>query len=149
MSSVVVQHRNTGRANSKEIDSGQSGRQEMLREPAAHANLSNFVAYQNISRFVDQFQIAHDPDTRKRLQTLLLEELNRFGFNAEQLQRVQQRIRECKVRIDQHERLINKARINGHNVAAAERVLKNLMELQEVFWSYHQVVLEALNRSKL
>lgn len=105
--------------------------------------MHEFVSEQNISRFVDQFQIAHDPYTRKTLQKLLLEEWNRFGFNSALLERIQRRIEECKSRIDQHERLIHKARLKGHNVAAAERVLNNLIELQEIFWSYHQVVLEA------
>jgi hypothetical protein len=111
--------------------------------------MHEFVGEQNISRFIDQFQIAHDAQTRQTLQKLLLEEENRFGFNSEQLERIQQRISECKARIDQHERLIHKARINGHNVAVAERVLNNLIELQEIFWSYHQVIVEAVNRSKL
>jgi hypothetical protein len=33
--------------------------------------------------------------------------------------------------------------------ATSERVLNNLIEVQEIFWSYHQVVLEAVNRDKL
>jgi hypothetical protein len=121
------------------------------REPPArwYPSMHELVGEQNISRFVDEFQTAHDANTRLTLKKLLLEEENKFAFNSEQLVRIQQRINECKARIDLQERLIHKARIKGHNVAAAERVLDNLVELQEIFWSHHQVVLEAVNRSKL
>jgi hypothetical protein len=114
-----------------------------------YPSMHEFVGEQNISHFVDEFQTAHDAHTRHTLKKLLLEEENRFAFNSEQLVRIQQRINECRGRIDLQERLIHKARIKGHNVAAAERVLHNLVELQEIFWSHHQVVLEAVNRSKL
>jgi len=144
----------TGGGNSTATETGQGGSRQTKRtvnEPSARANppIQKFVGEQNIFRFVDQFQIAHDPDFRKKLQTLLLEELNRFGFNSEQPERIQRWIKECKTRIGEHERLIEKGRANGHNTATAERVLNNLIELQEVFWNYHQVVLDALNRSKL
>jgi hypothetical protein len=111
--------------------------------------MHEFVGEQNISRFVDEFQTANDAHTRQMLKKLLLEEENRFTFNSEQLGRIQQRIKQCKARIDLHERLVHKARIKGHNVTAVERVLHNLIELQEIFWSHHQVVLESVNRSKL
>jgi hypothetical protein len=114
-----------------------------------YPSMQEFVGEQNISRFVDQFQIAHDPHTRQTLKKLFVEEENRFGSNSEQLERIQQHIKICKERIDLHERLIHKARIKGHNVAVAERVLNNLIELQEIFWSHHQIVLEGVNRSKL
>lgn len=113
-----------------------------------YPSMDEFVGEQNISRFVDEFQTAHDANTRYTLKKLLLEEENKFAFNSEQLVRIQQRINECKARIDLQERLIHKARIKGHNAAATERVLHNLVELQEIFWSHHQVVLEAVNRSK-
>jgi hypothetical protein len=111
--------------------------------------MQKFVGEQNVFRFVDQFQIAHDQNTRKRLQTLLLQEENRFAFNSEQLERTQRCIKECKARIGEHESLIQKGRANGHNTATAERALNNLIELQEVFWNYHQIVLKALNQSGL
>lgn len=101
-----------------------------------------------ISRFVDHASSAHDPHARKKLQTLMLAELNGYGFNLEHLEVVQGLIQKCQARIDQHEQLIQKTRVNGYNVATAERVLNNLIELQECFWSHHQAVLEALNRSK-
>lgn len=153
--SDVVQRTNTERSNSTGAETGRSWSGETarkgFRESLALTNspMQKFIGEQNISRFVEQFPSAHDPYTRKRLQTLLIEEENKFGFNSEQLESLQQRIKECKGRIDQHERLIRRARANGHDTSTAERVLNNLVELQEVFWSQHQVVLETLNRSKL
>jgi len=49
--------------------------------------MHEFVGELNISRFVDEFQTAHDAHTRQTLKKLLLEEENRFAFNAEQLVR--------------------------------------------------------------
>ena len=139
----------TGGLNPIDAETDRTQRTGYGEAPTQWTSMHKFVAEQNISRFVDQFQIAHGPHTRQTLQKLLLEEENRFGFNSEQLDKIQQWIKECRGRIGQHERLVNKARINGHDVAASERVLNNLVELQEIFWSYHQVVLEAVNRSKL
>jgi hypothetical protein len=150
MGSVVKE---TGRANPIGMESERSGAvetQQIQRStPTQKPSMDEFVGEQNISRFVDQFQIAHDQQARQTLQKLLLEEMNRFGLNLEQLRRIEKRINECKAHIDQHERLIQKARINGHDVRTAERALNNLIELQEIFWSYHQVVLEAVNRRRL
>jgi len=112
-------------------------------------SVQTFVAEQNVSRFIDRFSIAHDAYTRQTVQKLLLEEENGLGFNSEQLDRTQRCIKDCNARIEQHERLIHKARLNGHDVATAERVLSNLIEIQEVLWSHLQVIIEALNRSKL
>jgi sulfur transfer protein SufE len=80
--------------------------------------MHEFVNEQNISRIVDEFQTAR---TRHTLKKLLLEEENRFGFSPEQLGRIQQRINECKARIDLHEQLVHKARIKGLDVGAAEK----------------------------
>jgi hypothetical protein len=61
--------------------------------------MQRFVAERNTSRFVDQYQIAHDryiPDRR-------------FKSSCSRC------IRESKARIGEHERLIQKKRANGHS----------------------------------
>jgi hypothetical protein len=153
--SGVVRRANTERSNSTDAATDRSGTGATAptesREFPVRADppMENFIGEQNISRFVEQFIIAHDPRTRQTLQKLLIEEEKKFGFNSGQLEKIQRRISACKERIDQHERLIHKARANGHDTSAAERVLDNLIELQEFFWCYHQVVLEAINRNRL
>jgi hypothetical protein len=147
--SSVVKDAITGGLNPIDAGTDRTQRTGYGEAPTQRTSMDKFVAEQNISRFVDQFQIAHGPHTRQTLQKLMLEEENKFGLNSERLEKIQQWIKECKARVGLHERLVNKARINGHDVAASERVLNNLIELQEIFWRYHQVVLEAVNRSKL
>jgi hypothetical protein len=150
--SDLVRHAAIGRAKLADVDAcpsdGAEAQPVELLAPAKPTR-DEFVSEQNISRFADHFVVAHDPSKRKTIQRLLLEQETRFGFHSEQLERIQQRITECGVRIAQHERSIQKAKANGYETATSERVLSNLIELQELYWSYHKSVLEGLNRSEL
>lgn len=112
-------------------------------------DMEEFVREQNVLRFSQSLEAEHDPIRRERIGALLLDEENKFAATAERLDKVERHIAECRARIMRQYGLIDKLKTAGHDIQAAERLLRNLMELHDLYASHRQVVFEGLNRSGL
>ena len=109
-------------------------------------DMDDFVREQNVLRFSQLIEAEHDTAKRQRLGSLLLDQENQFAATAERLDKTDRHIAECKARIGRPYGLIDKLRIDGRDIQSAERLLRNLMELHDLFVGHRQVLLEGLNR---
>jgi hypothetical protein len=107
-----------------------------------------FVRGRNVARFVDQLRLQHDPTTRAVLQRPLLEELRKLAFNFEQLSMVDRQISEAKELIRAQTDIIERLRIKGHDTTRAERLLGNLVGIQEIFEQQRQFIADSINQSQ-
>ena len=110
---------------------------------------SKFVGDHNFARFADKLQWELDPAKRKMLHSLLVEEERRLGFNLEQLDKAERRVSDGEARIARQEALIGDLRAAGHDIRKAECLLDNLIEVQEMFTTYHRLILDTVNLSRL
>jgi hypothetical protein len=108
-----------------------------------------FASDQNVTRFVSALQTEADPMRRNSLRSLLLEEENRLGSSLEQLDKADRYLGEFQAHISRLLTLIGKLRADGHDASPPERLLNNMTELHQLFVSYRQIVVDALNRNKL
>jgi hypothetical protein len=111
--------------------------------------MENFIREQNILRFSDRLQTEGDPSVRKQLSKLLLDEENKFAACAERLDKTDRHIVDCKAHITRQYGLIDKLKVDGHDIAAAEGLLRNLMELHDLFVSHRQGIVAALEQEVL
>jgi hypothetical protein len=109
----------------------------------------DFVYEQNVLRFSERLQAEDDPATRKILSKLLLEEENKFAVTSERLDNADRHIARCKSLISLQYTVIDNLKNDGHDTQRAERLLRNMMELHDVFVSYRQTLLDGLNRGQL
>jgi hypothetical protein len=105
----------------------------------------NFVREQNVLRFSQLLETEHDPIERERLCTLLLNEENKFAATVDRLTKTDGHIAECRRQYG----LIDKLKMDGHDIEAAERLLRNLMDLHDIYVSHRRSILEGLNRNGL
>jgi hypothetical protein len=75
-----------------------------------------------------------------RLQRLLLEEVRKLGFNFEQLNMVGRQIAEARERIRAQTDIIERSRIKGYDTMWIERLLDNLVGIQEIFEQQRQFI---------
>src|SRR5579871_1661222 len=92
-----------------------------------------FVSDGNIDRFVDLLHQQLDPDKRRTLRQLLIEEENRFGALAERLTVVDRHITNGVALISRQSRLLDKLAEDGRDTYNAERLLFCFLEVQELF----------------
>lgn len=111
--------------------------------------MEDFIREQNVLRFLTRLETENDPTTRKRLSRLLIEEENKFAITAERLDKTDSHIAKCKRYISLQYTVVEKLKANGHDSQAAERLLRNMMEIHDLYVSYRQVLLDALDRSAL
>ena len=106
-----------------------------------------FLCEQNIANFVRQLEV--EPDTAKRatLQSLLLEEEDRFGRTAEKLDRADHLIAEGGARIDRQKSLIKDLKSRGCAFRDAEKLLDNLEDIQALIQSYRLHLMKRLDES--
>jgi hypothetical protein len=105
-----------------------------------------FVRERNVARFVDQLRLQYDPTIRAVLQRLLLEEIRKLGFNFEQLSMVDRQISEATERIRAQTDIVERLRIKGHDTTRAERLLRNLVEIQEIFEPQRQFIADSIHQ---
>jgi hypothetical protein len=105
-----------------------------------------FVRDRNVARFVDQFRLQYDPTIRAFLQRLLLEEIRKLGFNFEQLSMVDRQIFEARERIRAQTDIIERLRIKGYDTMWAERLLDDLVGIQEIFEQQRQFIADSVDR---
>ena len=110
---------------------------------------ARIVSDLNVARFVDRLQLELDPAKRASLQSLLLEEEDKFGRRAERLSDVQRHLAEGSRRIALQKALIETLKANGQEVRLAERTLSNLVEIQRIFEQYRHVILDAIDQKHL
>jgi hypothetical protein len=107
-----------------------------------------FVRGRNVARSVDQLRLQHDPTIRAVLQRPLLEELRKLSFNFEQLSMVDRQISEAKEPIRAQTDIIERLRSKGHDTTRAERLLGNLVGIQEIFEQQRQFIANSINQSQ-
>ena len=107
-----------------------------------------FVRDRDVARFVDQFRLQHDRTIGAVLQRLLLEELRKLGCNFAPLSMVDPQISEAKERIRAQTDIIERLRIKGHDTTWAERLLGNLVGIQEIFEQKRQFIADSVNQSQ-
>lgn len=112
-------------------------------------DLQTFAHEENVIRFSERLKIEDDPRMRKSLSTLLLDEENKFAATAERLHKTESDIARCKLHIVRQYHLIDKLKTDGHDVAPAEQLLRNIMELHDLYVSFRQVLLGRLDRQAL
>jgi hypothetical protein len=105
-----------------------------------------FVRDRNVARFADQFRLQYDPTIRAVLQRLLLEEVRKLGFNFEQLSMVDRQISEARERIRAQTDIIERLKIKGYDTMWAERLLGNLVGIQEIFERRRQFIADSVDR---
>ena len=111
--------------------------------------VDNFVHEQNVLRFSERLETENDQTARVQLTKLLLDEENKFAASSERLDRADRHIAKCKQHIARQYSLIDKLKMDGHDIAPAERLLRNLMELHDLFVGYRRQVATALARTTL
>jgi hypothetical protein len=108
---------------------------------------AQFVSSLNVARFVDRLRVEHDPAIRRSLNRLLLREWDNLGINLGQLGNVQREVIEGRARIAIQIALVETLTVTGQDVRLAERLLHNLIEIQNTIEEYRQVVVEAMDRN--
>jgi len=111
--------------------------------------MENFIHEQNVLLFSERLKVENDPTARKQLRELLLDEENKFAATAERLDKAERNIAKCKEHIARQRGLIEKLKTNGHDIAPSQRLLRNLTELHDLFVSFREAVVTALERSAL
>lgn len=111
--------------------------------------MENFILEQNVLRFSELLKTENDPAARTMLSKLLLDEEDKFAVTAERLDRTDGHLVNCKAHITRQHDLIDRLNGDGHDVGPAQRLLKNLLELHDLFISYRLRLLESLNQAKL
>jgi hypothetical protein len=108
-----------------------------------------FVVESNIAAFTTKLYEEHNPERRRMLQTLLLEEEDKFGTGVKQLQLAEHHIKESTVRIDKQRVLLDRMSAAGCDTTEAVRVLSNSALIFRLFKQYHACILAWLARIDL
>jgi hypothetical protein len=108
--------------------------------------VEKFIVEQNVIRYSEHLKVENDPATRRALYKLLVEEENKFAVTPERLDKADRYISQCKAHIVRYYDLIDKQKTGGHDARLAERALRNLMELHDIYVSYRRVVNDGLSR---
>ena len=98
------------------------------------------------------FRINFDSHTirpRASLRTLLLEEEDKLGHSIERLCNVQRHVAEDNHRIALQKAPIARWGVDGKNVALVETALRNLIDIQQTFKQYRQVLLNSIGENRL
>jgi hypothetical protein len=109
----------------------------------------SFVCQQNISRFADKIYNELDPEKRRVLHELLLQEERRFGAMQQQLDLMNHYIRESASRIEKQRTLIAEIGTAGLDTTEANRVLSNSVLLLKLFKQLRHRILDDLNGAEL
>lgn len=107
--------------------------------------LDRFVQSSNMSRFASRLEIEQDEKQRDLIRRLLLEEEQRYGLRAEQLDMADERIGRAKQLIRRQQELIVRFAASGQDTSEADKLLNRLGDLLALFEHYRLQVLEALN----
>jgi hypothetical protein len=110
---------------------------------------AQFVSSLNVARFVDRLRVEHDPAIRRSLNRLLLREWDNLGINLGQLGNVQREVIEGRARVAIQIALVETLTATGQDVRLAERILHNLIEIQNTIEQYRRVIVDATERVTL
>jgi hypothetical protein len=111
-------------------------------------NTTRFVNDLNVARFLDKLRFEHDPATRASLRRLLLEEEDKLGRSIERLRKVERHVAEGSGRIALQKALIATLRADGKDVTLAETTLRNLIDIQQTFEQYRQLLRNSMDENR-
>lgn len=112
-------------------------------------DLAEWIATQNVTRFTDELRSESDPFRRQRLQTLLIEEEDRLGFNYEQLARFEAEIAKSAERISFQRARVAAMESAERDTTAARSVLENLIQIQAIYRQHRQRIVATIERNPL
>jgi hypothetical protein len=95
--------------------------------------MQRFVHAQNLTRFVTLLEAEADADRRVQLESLLIEEENRFGSQRERLDQAEALLAAGLIRLHRQETVVAGLRPDVPERPAAERLRDNMRQLVEIF----------------
>jgi hypothetical protein len=108
-----------------------------------------FVQSQNIDNYAEALRSELDPGKHETLRRLLVREEYKYGFHAEQLDMALRYISEGHDRIARQRRMVDHLKANGHDTQQADRLLRNLLDIQELFKYFHSSATKALSSCRI
>jgi hypothetical protein len=111
------------------------------------SEVSRFVHWLTIDNFAGTLTSEAPPSKRATLRKLLIDEEDRFGVGQEQLAHVDARISNGQTVIENQRALIMRLSEGGKDLREAQKLLMRLMEVQWLFVSRRQQILDRLNQN--
>lgn len=108
------------------------------------SDVLKFAHEQNLSRLVDQLRGEADEARRDVLRRLLVEEEARFGGPLGRLDSIAVRLADCASRIEAQTARVAVLAAEGEDTREAARLLRNLEEIQTIFWGRREAIHAAL-----
>src|SRR5271166_821105 len=104
------------------------------------ADIDRFASDGNISCFADQLRYETIPARQEMLKRLLIEEENLFGATQDRLRMVERKIADGADVIARQRRLIAEIKANGGDPGRAERVLRTIETIQNLFEGFRALI---------
>jgi hypothetical protein len=112
--------------------------------------MDRFIARENIKHFQDRLRVEIDPDTRSRLNKLLVAEEDKLGADFELLANVERHIADGNRRIKRQRAIVTDMQHNGRNDLVQARVLlEGLLDSQWLLKNYRRRILIEIKRNGL
>jgi hypothetical protein len=125
-----------------------NGKKDAVCEEGAVAT-ENFVREQAVPGFSQLLEAEQAAGVRERLRSLPIGEENKFSVTAERLGQADRRIAACESRIQRQYGVIEKLKADGFDTEAAERLLRNFMEMHDLYASHRLFLVEGPGRRGL
>jgi hypothetical protein len=112
--------------------------------------MDRFIARENIRHFRDLLASDVKPELRARVQSLLLQEEDKFGRDVELLADIEKHIAATAQRIDAQRLRVSALQANGRDsLAQAQAFLDGMMQSQSLHMRYHQLITTEIERNRL
>ena len=112
--------------------------------------MDRFVARENIRHFRDRLWSESDPDTRARLQKLLVEEEDKLAADLEKLDDLDRHIADGNRRIEWQQVLVETLERDGRDgIKRARDLLDGLIETQQLHTEYRERILIKIDRNRI
>ncbi len=112
------------------------------------ADMDRFVSDGNISCFADQLRYETVPARQEMLKRLLIEEENLFGATQDRLRMVERKITDGAEVIARQRRLIAEIKNNGGDPSGAERMLRTIETIQNLFEGFRALIHDERERRR-
>jgi hypothetical protein len=100
--------------------------------------MDNYTAKLLIELYRDRLRTEADAKAASTLHKLLIEELDRLGFDYEQLEKIEGEIADGRSRVERQLSLIDELETNGHDANSAKAILSNLCKTLLIYEQYRR-----------
>ena len=111
-------------------------------------DMDRWVSDGNISCFADQLRYENIPARQETLKRLLIEEENRFGATEDRLRLVERKITDGAEVIARQRNLIAEIKNNGGDFSGAERMLRTMETVLNLFEGFRVHIHEESERRR-